>query len=86
MREPRIDDSVRLTQDIPELALSRGDVGVIRSTWFAPTIVFEVEFHQGGHDYQTRTLLRPEQVELDADPLLADDLRDSSSRPEPAWG
>ncbi len=63
MRAPTINDVVRLTQDVPELALTRGEVGVVRSTWFAPTTTYEVEFHQIGCDLQTRTLLRPEQVE-----------------------
>ena len=53
MRSPHIDDFVRLTKDIPELALSRGEIGVVRSTWFAPSSAYEVEFHQIGHDYQT---------------------------------
>lgn len=76
MRQPRIDDSVRLTQDIPELALTRGEVGVVCSTWFAPWVTYEVEFHHIGYDCQTRTLLRPEQVELDEveePPTLPDD-------------
>ena len=44
MRQPHIDDVVRLNQDIPELALSRGQRGVVRSTWFAPSVAYEVEF------------------------------------------
>lgn len=70
MRAPHIDDFVRLTQDVPELLLSRGEVGVVRSTWFAPTTTYEVEFSQIGRDAQTRALLRPEQVEVqDASPV-----------------
>jgi hypothetical protein len=69
MRQPHIDDYVRLTQDIPELALIRGEVGVVRSTWFAPLIAYEVEFHQIGHDFQTRALLRAEQVAVEEGPL-----------------
>lgn len=65
MRQPHVDDFVRLTQDIPELSLNRGEVGVVRSTWFAPTVAYEVEFHSIGNDYQTRALLREEQVEID---------------------
>jgi hypothetical protein len=65
MRSPHVDDFVRLTLDIPELALSRGEIGVVRSTWFAPSVAYEVEFHQIGHDYQTRALLRPEQLEVE---------------------
>jgi hypothetical protein len=71
MRQPRIDDLVRLTQDVPELALYRGEVGVVRSTWFAPTVAYEVEFHQIGYDYQTRALLQPEQVEVDESVVAA---------------
>ena len=70
MRQPHIDDFVRLTQDIPELALIRGEVGVVRSTWFAPALAYEVEFHQIGHDYQTRALLLAEQVQVEEGPLF----------------
>jgi len=65
MRQPSVDDQVRLTRDIPELELTRGEVGIVRSTWFAPAIAYEVEFHQVGNDYQTRALLLPEQVEVE---------------------
>ena len=44
MRQPHVDDVVRLNQDIPELELTRGQTGVVRSTWFAPTVAYEVEF------------------------------------------
>jgi len=71
MRHPHIDDFVRLTQDIPELALNRGQVGVVRSTWFAPTVAYEVEFHPLGLDHETRALLLAEQVEVQDGPLLA---------------
>ena len=74
MRSPLIDDYVRLTQDIPELSLVRGEIGVIRSTWFAPTVAYEVEFHRIGNDYQTRALLVEEQVELDDGPRLPAEL------------
>ncbi len=71
MRRPHVDDTVRLTQDIPELSLSRGSVGVVRSTWFAPSVAYEVEFHQIGNDYQTRALLLAEQVEVDDEMVAA---------------
>jgi Domain of unknown function (DUF4926) len=71
MRSPHIDDFVRLTTDIPELALIRGEIGVVRSTWFAPSVAYEVEFHQIGHDYQTRALLLPEQLEVEEGSLLS---------------
>jgi len=65
MRQPHVDDLVRLTQDIPELSLTRGELGVVRSTWFAPSVAYEVEFNKIGHDYQTRALLLEQQVEID---------------------
>jgi hypothetical protein len=71
MRQPHVDDFVRLTQDIPELALTRGEIGVVRSTWFAPTVAYEVEFHQTGLDSATRALLLAEQVQVDDGPLYA---------------
>jgi Domain of unknown function (DUF4926) len=70
MRKPHIDDFVRLRNDIPELCLHRGDVGVVRSTWFAPTVAYEVEFHPIGVDNETRALLLAEQVEIEEGPLF----------------
>jgi hypothetical protein len=70
MRQPHVDDYVRLTQDIPELSLTKGDIGVVRSTWFAPSVAYEVEFHQIGHDYQTRCLLGAEQVAVEEGTLM----------------
>jgi hypothetical protein len=72
MRQPHIDDFVRLMTDIPELALHRGDIGVVRSTWFAPTTAYEVEFHPIGLDNQTRALLLAEQVQVEDGPLFDD--------------
>ena len=71
MRQPCIDDRVRLTHDVPQFALSRGAVGVVRSTWFAPSVAYEVEFHKIGHDYQCRALLMPEQVEVEEGSLFS---------------
>ena len=70
MRSPHVDDFVRLTSDIPELALNRGEIGVVRSTWFAPSVAYEVEFHQIGHDYQTRALILADQLEVEEGSLL----------------
>ena len=70
MRQPHIDDFVRLTQDIPELSLNRGEVGVVRSTWFAPAIAYEVEFHHPGLDHGTRALLLAEQVQVEEGSLF----------------
>ena len=70
MRQPHINDFVRLMTDIPELSLHRGDVGVVRSTWFSPTTAYEVEFHPIGLDAQTRALLLAEQVQVEDGPLF----------------
>jgi hypothetical protein len=79
MRQPMIDDFVRLTGDIPELALTRGEIGVVRGklmTTIKPreslrSVAYEVEFHQVGHDYQTRALLMPQQLVVEDGSLLA---------------
>ena len=74
MRKPHVDDFVRLTQDIPELLLQRGEVGVVRSTWFAPSMAYEVEFHPVGLNIgQTRALLLAEQVQVEEGSLFKDD-------------
>ena len=64
MRQPLVDDQVRLTQDIPELWLTKGECGVVRSTWFAPSVAYEVEFRIG-RDSHTRVLVRPEQLQVE---------------------
>ena len=69
MRQPVVDDQVRLTQDIPELWLTKGRCGVVRSTWFAPSVAYEVEF-QIGRDCHTRVLVRPEQLQVEERPEL----------------
>jgi hypothetical protein len=67
MRDPRIDERVRLTKDIPEPSLQRGQVGVIRSIWFAPEDSYEVEFRRTGAAWPTRCVLSARQVELEAE-------------------
>jgi hypothetical protein len=64
MRQPHVDDFVFLNQDIPELELQRGQRGVVRSTWFAPTVAYEVEFDQAG-DATRRALLLERQVTVE---------------------
>jgi hypothetical protein len=73
MRELHINDRVRLIADIPELALRRGDVGVVRSTWFAPTTAYEVEFHPVGLTCETRALLLAEQLQVEKSSLFHKD-------------
>ncbi len=70
MEELSVDDVVRLRQDIHELALTRGERGVIRSTWFAPYTRYEVEFACPSQCSNTRALLRAEQMEFDGRGLL----------------
>jgi len=65
MRTPHVDDVVRLTKDVPELSLHRGEVGTVRSTWFAPAVAYEVEFRQSGDHSLTLALLREEQVTIE---------------------
>lgn len=70
MRHPHVDDYVRLITDIPELALTRGEVGIVRSTWFAPSMAYDVEFHLKGEPHETRVLLMPEQLEVEEGSLF----------------
>ena len=65
MRQPDIDDVVRLTHDVPNLYLHRGEVGVIRSKWFAPAPAFEVEFGTPGLGSKIRAVLLAEQLQLE---------------------
>ena len=76
MRVPHVDDRIRLLSDIPELRLHRGELGVVRSTWFAPSVAYEVEFRPGGDAFCTRTLLNLDQLQL------ADDAADANDRPD----
>jgi hypothetical protein len=72
MRQPHVDDFVRLTRDIPELALHRGEIGVVRSTWCAPTTAYEVEFHPIGMNSETRALLMAEQLQVEEGSLFSE--------------
>jgi hypothetical protein len=65
MEHPKINDVVTLLQDVPDLALARGQRGVVRSTWFSPFVAYEVGFQPRGLDCQTRALLLSEQIEVD---------------------
>ena len=53
---------VRLTEDIPELELCRGDVGVVVSSWFFPNTAYEVEFEVKAQRERLRVLLLQRQV------------------------
>jgi len=61
--KPQINRTVRLTEDIPELGLRSGEVGVVCSTWCAPTTAYEVEFQPTGLSFATRALLMSTQIQ-----------------------
>ena len=63
-RTPHVDDWVRLTRDIPELQLSAGELGIVRSMWCSPYLAFEVEFRPIGQSCETRCLLTDESVQV----------------------
>ncbi len=65
MRNPTVNDRVRLTQDIPELLLRQGDLGVVCSTWFYPAPAYEVDFLPAGLNEHTRALLLSEQLQIE---------------------
>jgi hypothetical protein len=70
-RESQPNRAVRLLQDIPELGLHCGEVGVVCSTWCAPMTAYEVEFAAAaGLPHATRTLLMENQIQ-DAELLTA---------------
>jgi hypothetical protein len=55
-------ERVCLGIDVPELALSRGDVGVVRSAWLFPQRAYEVEFPRRLGTVTPRVLLLHEKV------------------------
>ena len=65
MTEIRADERVRLTRDLPEHGLRRGDKGVVCSTWCDPRTVFEVEFQTHNPGFPIRTLLKRNQIQKD---------------------
>jgi hypothetical protein len=65
MSQVKAEERVRLIEDVPELGLRRGDVGLVCSTWFEPSTAFEVEF-QPGAGSRVRALLMPNQIQKDA--------------------
>ena len=65
MTDIKADERVRLTKDLPELGLHRGDTGVVCSTWFEPSTAFEVEFQPRAHSGSIRALLVRNQIKKD---------------------
>ena len=63
METIRIDERVKLTQDIPELELRRGEVGVVCSLWRSPMPAYEVEFDRQSRECNVRALLMSHQIQ-----------------------
>ena len=70
MTEVQVDERVQLMQDIPELGLHRGEVGLVCSTWFAPTTAYEVEFRRKMPDCWIRALLMSGQLQKQEETVL----------------
>ncbi len=60
MLDTGCNQAVYLVKDLEELSLSRGAVGIVRSTWEYPNAAYEVEFETAG--CTLRLLLLPGQV------------------------
>ena len=59
-------DLIRLTINVPELALAIGEVGRVVSAWFFPNQAYEVEFAARPAVCTRRVLLMREQIALAA--------------------
>ena len=62
MRQVLANDKVRLEQDIPELELAKGEIGIVVSSWFFPNTAFEVEFRGKPDQFARRVLLLEQQI------------------------
>jgi hypothetical protein len=62
----------RLIQDISELGLRHGEVGVVRGVLSGLTQAYEVEFHRPGAGSPMRALLLANQLEPETGPLLCE--------------
>ncbi|HTL30302.1 MAG TPA: DUF4926 domain-containing protein [Tepidisphaeraceae bacterium] len=65
MAQERGEERVQLIENVPELGLHRGDVGLVCSTWFEPSTAFEVEFQSDAVGCRVRALLMPNQIQKD---------------------
>ena len=70
MRQPNVDDQVRLTRDIPNLWLHKGETGTVCSCWFDSMLAFEVEFHRNDPDDVVRAWVPGEQLEVEEKSLF----------------
>ena len=70
MSSPHLKSVVRLSHDVPDLWLHRGDLGVVRSIWMSPADWYEVEFARPGRS-SVRALLDAQRLEvLQLDPAM----------------
>lgn len=60
MQKITTDTRVRLSQDLADLELHRGEIGTIRAAWLCPATMYEVEFEHAGRPM--RVLLTERQV------------------------
>ena len=72
MQAPEVNRPVRLLQDIPELGLRSGEVGVVCSMWFAPNQAYEVEFRLKSRSSATRAIVMRNQIQPADDDVTAD--------------
>ena len=70
MRQPEVGDYVRLTLDIPNLWLQRGETGIVCATPCGPIISFEVEFHPAERGGVKRALVPAEKLEIEEESLF----------------
>ena len=77
---PRVNDTVRLTHDLPHSELHQGDIGVVCSKWFAPRAAYEVEFRPLEQDVPLRTIVVDEQLVVEEDDR-AEVLTEAAARP-----
>jgi hypothetical protein len=64
MRNPALNDRVRLTQAVPTLWLQRGDIGVVRSAWLSSADYYEVEFQKPGESFPVHALIPATSLEV----------------------
>ena len=64
-------DLIRLTIDIPELALAVGEIGRVVSSWLYPNTAYEVDFTPQRAVRGRRVLLLQDQIDLAREHRLA---------------
>ena len=62
MTEIQVDQRVQLMQDIPELGLRCGEVGIVCTRWHIRPTAYEVEFQRNVSDCLIRALLMSYQI------------------------